>query len=80
MLCTVILFGIHVHVSLFVNYSNSDFMHVYLFEQDVTKGARNKILLSIKKLHKRQEILAEIDQVSVTKCICVFVCSYDSCG
>ena len=47
---------------MYVLYSHCD---VSIFvSQDVTKGARNKILISIKKLHKRQETLAEIDQVS----------------
>ena len=38
-------------------------MFSFLFLQSVTKGARNKIILSIRKLLKRPETLAAIEQV-----------------
>ena len=39
---------------------------VWLFLQSVTKGARTKIILSIRKLARRPETLADIEQVSDT--------------
>ena len=39
-----------------------DYIHVFT-PQNVTKGARNKIILSIRKLARRPETLAEIEQV-----------------
>ena len=41
-----------------------------LFPQSVTKGARTKIILSIRKLARRPETLAEIEQVG-NHCVCV---------
>jgi len=35
----------------------------YVFQQKVTKGARNKILLSIQKLQSRQETLRSLEKV-----------------
>ena len=39
----------------------------------MTKGARTKIVLSIRKLARRPETLAEIEQVR-NHCVCVCVC------
>ena len=37
---------------------------VFVSLQDVTTGARNKILISIKKLNERSETLAKLEKVS----------------
>lgn len=37
----------------------------FFSSQDVTTGARNKIMLSIKKLNERPDILARLDKVSL---------------
>jgi len=41
------------------------FEDVFLFIQNVTKGARNKIILSIVKLRERQERLRIMEKVCV---------------
>ena len=38
--------------------------------QEVTKGARTKIILSIRKLARRPETLVEIEQVSASMACC----------
>ena len=42
-----------------------DISEEWLESQNVTKGARNKIILSIKKLRERQETLRAIEKVGV---------------
>lgn len=56
---------LHKYSYLFQQMSYEEMMNInedWLSSQNVTKGARNKIVLSIKKLHERQDVLRNLER------------------